>query len=104
MASPEQAEAIEQLQTTLGSIEAVLDLPRLRKEVADLEGQAAAPNLWDDPDAAQKVTTRLSSVQGLLKRVAGLRTRVDDVALMFELAEDENVAVVCDAAQIFERA
>ena len=92
MASPEQAEAIEQLQTTLGSIETVLDLPRLRSEVADLEDQAAAPNLWDDPDAAQKVTSRLSSVQGLLKRVAGLRTRVDDVALMFELAEDEGDA------------
>ena len=92
MASPEQAEAIEQLQTTLGSIETVLDLPRLREEVADLESQAAAPNLWDDPEAAQKITSRLSSVQGLIKRVAGLRTRVDDVALMFELAEDEGDA------------
>ena len=89
MASPEQAEAIEQLQTTLGSIEMVLDLPRLRREVADLESHAAAPNLWDNPEAAQKVTSRLSSVQGLLKRVAGLRTRVDEFALMFELAEDE---------------
>jgi len=92
VASPEQAEAIEQLQTTLGSIETVLDLPRLRSEVADLESQAAAPNLWDDPEAAQKITSRLSSVQGLIKRVAGLRTRVDDVALMFELAEDEGDA------------
>lgn len=92
MASPEQAEAIEQLQTTLGSIETVLDLPRLRSEVADLESQAAAPNLWDDPEAAQKITSRLSSAQGLIKRVAGLRTRVDDVALMFELAEDEGDA------------
>jgi peptide chain release factor 2 len=92
VASPEQAEAIEQLQTTLGSIETVLDLPRLRSEVADLESQAAAPNLWDDPEAAQKITSRLSSAQGLIKRVAGLRTRVDDVALMFELAEDEGDA------------
>jgi peptide chain release factor 2 len=92
VASPEQAEAIEQLQTTLGSIETVLDLPRLRSEVADLERQASAPNLWDDPEAAQKITSRLSSVQGLLKRVAGLRTRVDDVALMFELAEEEGDA------------
>jgi peptide chain release factor 2 len=92
VASPERSEAIEQLQSTLSSIESVLDLPRLRSELADLEQQAAVPDLWDDPEAAQKVTSRLSFVQGMLRRSATLRTRVDDVALMFELAEDEGDA------------
>jgi len=92
VASPENSEAIAQLQTTLGSIESVLDLPKLRAEVAALEEQAAAPDLWSDQDAAQKVTSRLSTVQGLLRRVGGLRRRVDDLAVMFELAEAEGDA------------
>ena len=92
MAIPERGDAIEQLKGTLSSIETVLDLPKLRSEVAVLEEQASVPNLWDDPDGAQKVTSRLSYVQGLLRRSSALRTRIDDLALMFELAEDEGDA------------
>ena len=92
VATLEQNEAIEQLRTTLGSIEAVLDLPALRAEAASLEEQAAAPDLWNDPEAAQKVTSRLSNVQGLLRRIGALRQRADDLSLMFELAEDEGDA------------
>ena len=94
VANIEPSEAIAQLQTTLSSIETVLDLPRLRGEAADLEEQAAVPDLWDDPEAAQKVTSRLSSVQGLIRRMATLRQRVDDLAVMLELAEDEGDAEV----------
>ena len=92
MATPERAEAIEQLQTTLSSIESVLDLEAMQAEVSALEEQAAAPDLWNDPDAAQKVTSRLSYVQGMLRRISHLRTRVDDIGVMFELAEDEGDA------------
>ncbi len=92
MANPEPSEAIAQLQTTLGSIETVLDLPRLSVELADLEEQAAAPDLWSDPVAAQKVTSRLSSIQGLIRRMAALRQRLDDLGVMLELAEDESDA------------
>ena len=38
------------------------------------------------------MTSRLSTVQGLLRRVGGLRQRVDDLSLMFELAEAEGDA------------
>jgi peptide chain release factor 2 len=92
VATLEQTEAIEQLRTTLGSIETVLDLPALRSELASLEEQAAAPDLWNDPEAAQKVTSRLSYVQGVLRRVGALRQRADDLGVMFELAEDEGDA------------
>ncbi|MEO8105962.1 MAG: peptide chain release factor 2 [Actinomycetes bacterium] len=92
MANPEPSEAIAQLQTTLSSIETVLDLPRLGSELAALEEQAAAPDLWNDPEAAQKVTSRLSSVQGLIRRMATLRRRLDDLGVMLELAEDEGDA------------
>ncbi|NBP43078.1 MAG: peptide chain release factor 2, partial [Actinobacteria bacterium] len=51
---------ISALDATLKSIEAVLDLGELRKEQAELEIKAGAPDLWSDPEAAQKVTSALS--------------------------------------------
>jgi peptide chain release factor 2 len=83
---------IKDLETTLGSIEAVVDLGALRREVADLNEQAAAPNLWDDQDRAQKVTSRLSYVQGELRRLEELRRRLDDLPVLVELAEAEEDA------------
>ena len=92
VATSEQSEAIAELQQTLSSIEAVLDLPTMRAELTELEKKAAAPDLWDDPEAAQKVTSRLSNVQSAIRRVEALRQRVDDIALLFELANDEDDA------------
>jgi peptide chain release factor 2 len=83
---------LKELFATLGSIEAVLDLPRLRREAAELEQQASRPDLWNDPETAQKVTSRLSYVQGDVRRVEDLRRRLDDVAVLHELAEGEDDA------------
>ncbi len=74
------------------SIEAVLDLPALRSELASLNQQAAAPDLWDDQDKAQQVTSRLSFVQGEIRRADDLRSRLDDLAVLYELAGDEHDA------------
>jgi peptide chain release factor 2 len=84
--------ALADLESTLAGIEKVLDLPAMRAEVADLELQASVPNLWDDPAAAQKVTSRLSFVQGEVRKVSGLRQRVDDLPILVELAEAEGDA------------
>lgn len=96
MAAVDLSEDLKSLGSTLNSVEAVLDLDRLRKELAELNEAAAAPNLWDDPDAAQKVTSRLSFVQGEINRVEGLRRRLDDAAIMLELADSEDDAATRD--------
>src|SRR5438132_372966 len=54
---------LKELSATLSSIEAVVDLPALRREVADLEQRASAPDLWNDVEKAQKITSRLSYVE-----------------------------------------
>src|SRR3954470_9556974 len=81
---------LDELDTTLKSIEAVLDVDRLRREVAELEQQAAAPDLWDDVEAAQGLTSKLSYLQGDLRRIEELRRRLDDAAVLHELAQEEN--------------
>ena len=84
------AERIAAIEATLVSIEKVLDLPALRAQVVDLEAQASAPDLWDDQERAQQVTSRLSYAQGEVRRVETLRRRVDDLPVLFELAEEES--------------
>jgi peptide chain release factor 2 len=83
---------LKALDTTLASVEAVLDVDALRRQLADLNQQAAAPDLWDDQEHAQRVTSKLSYVQGDLRRVEELRHRVDDLAVLWELAEGEDDA------------
>jgi len=60
--------ALKDLTGKLTQIESVMDLDALRAQVADLEEQASSPTLWDDPEAAQKVTSQLSHRQGELRR------------------------------------
>jgi peptide chain release factor 2 len=90
--APDFPAALADLESTLSGIEKVLDLPAMRAEAVELEQQASAPNLWDDPAAAQKVTSRLSFVQGELRKVEALRQRVDDLPVLVELGEAEGDA------------
>ncbi|MBT2472837.1 peptide chain release factor 2 [Streptomyces sp. ISL-66] len=88
MAVVDVSEELKSLSSTMGSIEAVLDLDKLRADIAVLEEQAAAPSLWDDPEAAQKITSKLSHLQAEVRKTENLRGRIDDLAVLFELAQE----------------
>ncbi len=92
VAGPDFDTQIKQLQATMHTIEQVLDLDSMRKEIADLGEQVAAPDLWDDQANAQKVTGRLSALQGEVDRFSSLQTRLDDLELMIEMAQEEGDA------------
>jgi peptide chain release factor 2 len=83
---------LKELSATLSSIESVVDVGKLRAEVAELERQASAPDLWNDPEQAQQVTSRLSYAQGEIRRVEELRRRVDDAQVLWDLAEEADDA------------
>ena len=89
MAAREYHLEINAIDATLVSIEKVLDLPKLRKQADELEVEAGVPNLWNDPEAAQKITSRLSRVQSEIVKLSGLRQRVEDLPILFELAAGE---------------
>ena len=89
MAAREYQLEINATDATLVLIEKVLDLPKLRKQADELEVEAGVPNLWDDPEAAQKITSRLSRVQSEIAKLSGLRQRVEDLPILFELAAGE---------------
>lgn len=81
---------VTQLSSTLASIEAVIDIDKLTKELSVLEDQAGQPDLWNDPENAQKVTSALSRVQATINKVSSLRSRIQDLPIMLELAEAED--------------
>jgi peptide chain release factor 2 len=83
---------LKELSATLASIEAVVDVAALRREAGELEQQASVPDLWNDAENAQQVTTRLSFVQGEVRRVEELRRRLDDVQVLWDLAEEADDA------------
>lgn len=85
----ERQSDIAALDTTLTTVERVLDVDGLRARISKLEHEAADPNLWDDQTRAQRVTSELSHAQSELRRVEGLRQRVDDLPVLYEMADEE---------------
>ncbi len=80
---------------TFADITAVVQPEALRAQIAELSEQAGAPDLWDDPEAAQKVTSALSHKQAELKRVTDVQQRLDDLDTLIDLAvelDDEDAA------------
>lgn len=89
MAATDFPAEIRDLRSTLQSIQAVSDPTALRAKIADLSEQASAPDLWDDPDAAQKITSALSAAQAELDRVDRLGGRIDDLETLVEMATED---------------
>ena len=90
MAAIDPREDLAALEKSLQSIEAVLDPSSKSQEIAELQEQAAAPDLWNDQENAQRVTSRLSALQSEVDRLTGLRGRIEDVEVMLELADEED--------------
>ncbi len=82
------SEQIAALRATFDDIRSVIDIDRLRIDIADLNDQAGAPNLWDDSEHAQKVTSALSHRQSELARIESIERRLDDLEVLVEMAND----------------
>jgi peptide chain release factor 2 len=89
---PDRQADLAALDSTLTTVERVLDVEGLRARIEKLEHEASDPHLWDDQAHAQKVTSELSHTQGELRRVEDLRQRLDDLPVMYELATEEGGA------------
>jgi len=79
----------DDLDQTMVSIEAVVDVPSKRQAIASLEVDAAAPDLWSDQERAQEVTSQLSRLQADVERVTTLRSRLEDAKVLIDLGVEE---------------
>ncbi|SDE59289.1 peptide chain release factor 2 [Auraticoccus monumenti] len=91
--------ALHDLDRALTSIETVLDPAGKRAEIAELEQQVSAPDLWDDQENAQRVTSRLSVLQSEQERLISLRSRLDDLAVLVEMGQEEGDAATMAEAE-----
>ncbi len=80
---------IEKLRRTFEQIVAVSDLPGLQAQITNLTAQSSAPDLWDDPERAQLVTSKLSHAQNKLDKLQEMEARIEDVATLVEMGEEE---------------
>jgi peptide chain release factor 2 len=91
---------LRELRQTLASILEVSDLEGLRTRIGALSEQAAAPDLWDDQERAQAVTSKLSHLQSEADRLQRMTARVNDLEVLVELAvaeDDEDTLAEAEA-------
>jgi len=80
------AAEIATLTATFDDIRSVVGVERLTAEIADLSEQAGVPDLWDDTDKAQKITSALSHAQSELARIVAVERRLDDLNVLVQMA------------------
>ena len=93
------SEQIAALRSTFADIRAVVGVEKLQREIEDLSEQAGVPDLWDDTDKAQKITSDLSHRQAELAKIVSIQSRLDDLEIMVELANEEADASAAADAQ-----
>lgn len=80
--------SVAELRKRLGEAREFLDLEGKSKELAALRDQVSSPDLWDHPDEARAVSTRLARYERLFEMVDGLSSQIEDAEVLLELAEE----------------
>lgn len=84
--------AVASLRRRLAEARGFLDLEGKESELVGLREKASSPDLWDNPDEARSVSQRLARVEGILEKVEGLASQIDDAEVLLELAEEADDA------------
>ncbi|MBE3552574.1 MAG: peptide chain release factor 2 [Kyrpidia tusciae] len=85
----ELRQALHDLVERLDEIGRSLDLAGKKKQIAGLEQRMAAADFWDDQEGAQKVIAEVNRLKDVVERVEGLRSRVEDLEVLWELGHEE---------------
>lgn len=67
----------------------LFDLAGKKKQIAGMEQRMAAADFWDDQEGAQKVIAEVNRLKDVVERVEGLRSRVEDLEVLWELGHEE---------------
>ncbi len=86
------AQEIKDLRSTMASVRDVIDLEALGVRITDLEAKAGAPDLWDDPEQAQRVTSALSRAISERDKILEMDSRIDDMEVLVQLGQEEDDA------------
>jgi peptide chain release factor 2 len=84
----ETSNKIDEMRTLLDKIGRLLDLPKLRKEVASREAEAGEPSFWADSIKAKKKSKELNDLKKTLAEYDKASTTLDDLKAHCELATE----------------
>ena len=73
----------------LDELAEALGLEEMRKEIAALEEQAAAPDFWDDMKNSQKILQKTATLKNRVAAYEKLNTDFEDALIMIELSDEE---------------
>lgn len=99
MADYDFTQDLGEARTKFTTITRAVGLDSLRRKIAGLEKEAAAPGLWDDQDNAQRVTSQLAQAQNELKQLEDIGSRLDDIEVLYSLGSEEEDADSRDEAR-----
>jgi peptide chain release factor 2 len=94
------SDRIAALRSTFADISAVIGVERLENEIAELELQASDPDLWNDTENAQRVTSDLSHRKSELEKVQTTGQRLDDLEVLVEMANEGDDQESADEAAV----
>ena len=80
---------LDQLAKRVDEAGGYLRVAEARGELARLESEASAPDLWDDPERARAVTTQLKNLQDDVDTYNRLAGELEDARTLWELAVEE---------------
>lgn len=80
------------------SYRSIFDLPAKQAEIDQLEAQSVEPEFWSDPQHAQRVMRRLTTLRSQTEVWGQLLSQLEDLSGLLDLAREENDETV--AAEI----
>jgi peptide chain release factor 2 len=81
---------LKEMKQTIDGLITRLGIPQKEARIATLEQQASAPDLWNDPDEAQKIMQEMSRLKDEVERWRGVANRINDTLELAQL-EDESL-------------
>ena len=86
----DQKQTLRAIEPDLKDLASALGIDGMRKEIAELDQQAAQPDFWNDMENSQKVLKRAGSSKALVHSYEQLVTLFEDAQTMIEMAEEDD--------------
>src|SRR3954447_5731843 len=81
---------VEEIKQSVGLLGGIFDVEKSTARLAELNKLTEDPNLWNDPQKAQKLMQERTSLEDALNGIGKVERELEDHAGMIELGEAEN--------------
>lgn len=91
--------SLQNLKPELDDLADALGMEPMRKEIAELDQKATAPDFWNDMEQSQKILQRSSTLKNKIAQYEKLKSSYEDLLALIELADEEGDLSLLPQAQ-----